>query len=482
MVLLTPAKDAAPGRRGSRIYFAGAIVGQACGLLRYTLLARLIGPEQLGLVAILILASNFFENISDTGGDRFLVQDPDGDKPEVQKFVQLVFIGRGLTLALGMLIFALPISRFYGEPALFIGLAVLGLSPLIGGLMHLDTRRFQRVNDFRAEGLGMVISEIVSLLATLVAAWLTRDYTAYLWGMIGRALALVAISHITAQRPYRLGFNRPIARRLAAFSAPLIANGMLLFAAGQSDRLMVSKLVGLEALGHYSAVLLLILYPTGALGRFVLGIHLPLTARAPPVPTRGSQQDLLAGRVLLLSLAICAGFALMAPFAVRLLFGEKFAQAPLLIALVGVLQTGRFIRNWPTTVALGLGKSYIVMANNFARMLGIPAAFAGLALLGGVTGVVSGFIVGEFAALITAIILLNRERGVGRTYDFDRIAAFTGGCALIVGLAAAAQYRWLPGLALLPAAALLLLWLVRHERPAIEGGLRIAMRMARRKG
>lgn len=474
-------RSPAPARRGSRIFFAGAIIGQGCALLRYTLLARLIGPDQLGLVAILILASNFFENISDTGGDRFLVQDTDGEKPEVQKFVQLVFIGRGLMLALGMLAFALPISQFYGEPALFVGLAVLGLSPFVGGFMHLDTRRFQRVNDFRAEGLGMVASEVVSLAATMAAAWLTRDYTAFLWGMIGRAVVLVAVSHMTAERPYRIGYSKPVARRLAAFSAPLIANGMLLFAAGQSDRLMVSKLVGLEALGHYSAVLLLILYPTGALGRFVVGIHLPLTARAPATPTPGSEQDLLAGRVMLLSLAICAGFALVGPMAVRVLFGEKFVQTPLLVALVSVLQTGRFIRNWPTTVALGLGKSYIVMANNLARMLGIPAAIVGLLLVGGVMGVVTGFIFGELAALVTAIVMLNRERQVPWTYDFDRIAAFVCGCALIASLAAAAQYRWLPGLLLLLPSGFLLAWLVHHERAAFAASLRTAKRIVKRK-
>src|SRR5690242_2104402 len=70
-----------PKRRGANVYLAGAVIGQACALLRYTLLARLLGPRQLGLVATLILVSNFFELVSDTGSDRFLVQDPDGDEP-----------------------------------------------------------------------------------------------------------------------------------------------------------------------------------------------------------------------------------------------------------------------------------------------------------------------------------------------------------------------------------------------------------------
>ena len=435
-------KAASPaGRRGAKIYLAGAVIGQGCALLRYTLLARLLGPQQLGLVATLILASNFFELISDTGSDRFLVQDPEGDDPSVQKLVQLVFLGREAkpSWAVDSPSFALPISLFYHQPALFWGLAILALSPLIGGFMHLDTRRFQRRHDFRAEGLGMVASESLSLIATLIAAYVTRNYTAILYGLITRALVQVIVSHLRAERPYRLGYDKTIARRLRTFSGPLIANGVLLFMAGQSDRLMISSLVGLAALGHYSAMLLLVLYPTAALGRYFMGIHLPLVSRAPPTPLPGSPPDLVAGRALLLSLGTVVGFALVAPCAVRLRYGAKFVQPPVLIGLVGVLQTARFIRNWPTVLALGMGRSHIVMANNLARMVGIPLAFAGVALLGGITGVVVGFIVGEFVALITAVIMLNRASASSWTHDFDRIGAFAAGCALMVGLLAAAQ-------------------------------------------
>jgi lipopolysaccharide exporter len=120
-----------PPRRGAKIYLAGSVVGQACALLRYTLLARLLGPEQLGLVATLILASNFFELLSDTGSDRFLIQDAKGDQPEVQNLVQLVFFGRGAFMAVGLAICAMPIAMLYHQPSLFAGLALLGLSPVI---------------------------------------------------------------------------------------------------------------------------------------------------------------------------------------------------------------------------------------------------------------------------------------------------------------------------------------------------------------
>ena len=50
--------DAPRGPRGARGYFAASAIAQVCALLRYVLLARLLGPEQLGLAAALILTGS----------------------------------------------------------------------------------------------------------------------------------------------------------------------------------------------------------------------------------------------------------------------------------------------------------------------------------------------------------------------------------------------------------------------------------------
>ena len=78
------------GRKGSKAFLFASLTAQACALLRYILLARLLGPEQLGLAVALILTAQFFESVTDSGGDRFLVQDAQGDDPAVQRLVHLV--------------------------------------------------------------------------------------------------------------------------------------------------------------------------------------------------------------------------------------------------------------------------------------------------------------------------------------------------------------------------------------------------------
>jgi O-antigen/teichoic acid export membrane protein len=403
-------------------------------------MARFLGPEQLGLAALLILTAQFFESVSDNGSDRFLIQDRDGDAPAVQKLVQLVFVGRGFFIGLGLLIAAYPMAYLYKEPALASALMILAISPLIGGWVHLDFRRAQRRHDFRAEAVGLGLAEITSTVAIIIAAYYTQSFTAVLYGLIARSIVQVIVSHTMAQRPYAIGYSPEYAKRLALFAGPLLINGLLLFVGSQGDRVLIGHQLGVKDLGYYTAVLLLISSPASMITRVLGATNLPLISA-----TRGDLGRLkvaagrLAGRTLLLSLAMAAGFALVAPFFVVLLYGPQFHQPMTLVALIGILQAARFIRLWPTNVALGMGLSHIVMLNNIARLVALPVAIVGFLAIGGLSGIVVGFIVGEFTALIVALVLLNRQVGFSAWDGFDRVAAFAAALAAIFGAAWAVE-------------------------------------------
>ena len=241
-----PVEHGGSDRQGGRLYFFASLVAQASALLRYVVLARLLGPEQLGLAAALNVTAAFFELISDTGGDRFLIQDRHGETAQVQKLVQLVYVGRGLLVAASLVIFAVPIANFSNTPQLAKGLALIALSPLISGFFHLNVRRAQRGHDFRSEAICMIASESAGLVATVIGAWVTRDFTAVVYGVITRAIVVVLASHIQAKRPYRLGWDSEHAPRLARFAAPLMLNGLMIFIASQSDRVFVGSQLGVE--------------------------------------------------------------------------------------------------------------------------------------------------------------------------------------------------------------------------------------------
>lgn len=416
-------------------------MAQICALARYTIVARLLGPEQLGLAAIIILIVQFLESLSDSGGDRYLIQDQNGASPEAQKLVQAAFVIRGLIIATCLAILAVPAAAWVGEPAFAAALLGVALSPLIGGFVHLDMRRAQREKNFSPEALALISAEILGLAATLIAVHLARDFTALLYGLVTRSAVLVIVSHLCAERPYNVGYSNDHAARLLKFAGPLVLNGALLFAAGQGDRLIIANWLGPIDLGHYTAVLLLVLYPTSMAMRYLSAIHLPRIAGAPAGSSaRRDAAELMGGLCNVGAVAVALGFAVAAPIVVPLIYGSAFKAPALLLMLIGVLQASRLLRQWPVTVALALGRSDIVLWNAIARLIGLPAAVAGTLTIGGLEGLVGGLIFGELIAIAAGLIMINLDGRLGSLWGFGRLAIFMGiALFVIVSLQAVAR-------------------------------------------
>jgi O-antigen/teichoic acid export membrane protein len=377
------------------------------------------------MAALIVLTGQFFDSLTDTGNDRFLIQDRAGDTEAAFELVELVAVLRGIAMAALIILLAAPVAELARAPQITDALRVFAVVPFITGFTNYDYRAAQRDHEFRPEGLVLVASEIAGLIATVAAALVVRDFTAILYGLAARAAVAVAVSQLIARRRYRLGYDPTLARRLWRFGAPLMVNGLLLFLANQSDRLIVSRMLGLHELGRYSVVLLLVLYPTSMMMRFVAGLFLPMIAGARNDRAAQSKVvDQLGSILLLLAVLICVGFALLAPIVIPIIFGPVYAQSWLIAALVGAMMALRLMNQGPTTEALALGRSDIVMMINFLRLVSIPAALVALALTRNLEAVVAGLIVGELTENLGGVLLVNRAAGWRPARGLDRYAAF----------------------------------------------------------
>lgn len=444
-------------------------MSSVAAFLRFSILARLLGPEQLGLVAILVLTSQFFDSVTNAGMDRFLIQDADGDDPKAQRLVHLASIGRGILTGLALFLIAPWLAAYFGQQALAHGFQILALAPLIQGFMHYDVRRFQRERNYAAEG-WLSFGDVLSLIIVAAAAVIIGDFTAIAYGLIARSIGYVLISHWKAERPYEVGLAKEYNARLARFGFPLLFNGLLLFATMQGDRMLVATRLSVVELGHYSVVLLLIYYPISIIQRFFEGMYLPLIAGARLDPREQARQtNLMIGELLICMAIMLTGFILFAPFMIPLMFGADFYQPLPLIILVGVMQVTRLARSWLTTVSLANGKSHQVLANNLIRLLIFPMAIAGQHIWGGMSGLIGGLIIGDLLALsISAFIVA--ENGVSEAWhNITRILHFALiGLAFIIFAFTFSSGRTADSLLALLIATLLLAALGMREKKALE--------------
>lgn len=469
-------------RTGMKVFFAGTMTAQACALLRYVVLARILGPDQLGLAAILILTSQFLDLLTEGGITYYLIQSKDGDELRVQSMIQLVNILRCSFMSATLLVIAQPVADFYGRPELVHGVRMLSIAPFLLGFMHYDVRRLQRYNRFAPEGWMLMFSEALSLAGSAAAAFILRDSTAVAYGLAARSLVIVIVSHVVAERRYSVSFVRESWQSLSKFSWPLVINGVLLFVCMQGDRLFIGKQLGARELGHYAAILLLIYYPTGILTRLINSMHMPNIAQArEDTALLNNRVDLLAGHYLLLGISMLIGFAALMPFMVPLLYGREFAQSVYIIAMIGFLQIARFLRGWPTAFALATGRSDQVLTNNIVRLIAFPLALAGQIVLTGLDGILIGFTVGEILAFAMATFMVDRSSHRGARGDLLLILAFIAcGVAVTAGGMAVDHGQLLQASALIVVALLSAGWIALRQRAAIEQALVLAVGALRR--
>jgi O-antigen/teichoic acid export membrane protein len=286
------------------------------------------------------------------------------------------------------------------------------------------------------------------------------------------------MSHILAKRRYAFGWNKSDGARLIRFSYPLMITGLFLFIGSQGDRVVVARWLGAKPLGLYSAVLLLIYFPSALIINYLSALYIPLvSAERDHSARRAVVIGHLGGQVVLLAIVMCCGFALVAPLAVTLLYGHRYTQTALLVGLVGILQCTRALITWPTAINLALARSRTVLASNIARLLAFPGAYAGVRLLGGLEGMVAGLAVGEFAAVTIALALMNRGADRALLSGFERLALFAMTCSVIIGWdLVAAQRALVMGAVMLIPTAVLGLWIARQEAAVIAEAIHYARR------
>ena len=418
---------------GRKIYLVALAIAQFAAFTRSVVLARLLGPEQVGLAAVIVVTAQFFDSVSDTGNDRFLIQDPAGDSPRALELIHLVSVVKGLAIATLLIVLAHPIALFMKVPQVYPALAVLAIVPLISGFTNFRFRVSQRHHHFGGEAKVLFSSEICGLVATAAAAFVLRQFTAVLFGLAARSLAGVLVSQMVAQSPYRLRYSKEFAQRLWRFGAPLMVNGLLLFAATQSDRVIISRSLGPTDLGRYSVLLLLGVYPSATIMKFAATLFLPqITPGMLGGEIVRSAADRLESVSTLLSLAMAVGFAWFVPLLLPLIFGTEFRASRLLVTLVALIVSWRMMKTAPTTIAIAAGKTEIVLVNNLSRLSGVIAAILGLEFIGGLEGVALGLIVGEIIANTTATLLLNWKLKWHPLHGSERYALFgTAGFLLI---------------------------------------------------
>ncbi|NUB46455.1 oligosaccharide flippase family protein [Fertoebacter nigrum] len=384
------------------------LLSEAAALARSAILARMIGGEELGRAMMLMLVLRLAEMVSDVGIERFLIRQPGDVTPRLLAALHGAALLRGLGMAALLVALALPMAASLQGGASAATYAALALAPLMRGWLHLGYRLAER--DMRLGPMAVVEGgALLAMLAAVVpavAVW--DDHRAMLAVLLAQAGAQVALSHRVGRARFRLAFDRAVLAQVLGFGAPLVLNAGLMFLTFQADRLIVAGWYGWAAVAVYGVALQLAMLPAQIAGRAAGSLLAPRLR-----DVSGAALVALSRRAMLGHLALGAGFAagftLVAPFGIALVYGPAFRPDLGLTLALGLAAGARILRTPLSQLAVVLGRTGDPARANLWRAAALAPALVAASLGLPLTAIAAAAALGEAAATCRA---LHLARGI----------------------------------------------------------------------
>lgn len=335
----------------------GFVGQQAIAVVRTLVLARLLTPEDFGLVGLVTLTLFAGMMLTEFGLDTALIQRGDLPARFVHTAWNLMLI-RGICLFVLLQGIAPWIASAFGRPGaeylLRVGAAsfLLVCVPAVPAALLLRELRYSRrlVLDASRDISGTVSAIALALL--LGNAW------ALLLGLLlGQAVAMIGVWFLHDYRP-RWAMDREALGMYAEVGRHLYVSGLLTYVVTRGDDIAVAKLRGVHDLGQYQVVFGISEMLTRGLSEMLGKVVFPAYSRIVAEGRRlGDVFDEVWRVLLLLLLPVSAVTIVFAGRIVALLLGDPWVPAATAFAILTVAQTLRALAAACGSFMLAAGKT-----------------------------------------------------------------------------------------------------------------------------
>ena len=354
------------------------ILRQGVQFVVTVILARLLAPEDFGIIALL----SFFTSLSivfvQGGLSVALVQRQRTSRAE-ESTIFWWNLSASLVLGFALIAAGPAIASFFGHPVLRPLMIMAAAQIVFSALGAVHTALLTRQMRFDLIAKTGLVAAVASGAIGVVAAIMGAGVWALALQVTSFALiGSIALWFVLDWRP-EWHFRFATIRSLSGFGAWVSIGSVMEVLYSNGIALLIGKLHGVRDLGFYDRAAATQALPSSSLSAIIGRIALPLLAskQDDPEALRGSLR-LAIGCIMLLNLPIMAGLVLLSDLVVLVLLGDRWlAAAPILaiLAIGGMLFPLHLIN---LQLILARGQSRTFMRNEIAKKaIGITCVIVG---------------------------------------------------------------------------------------------------------
>lgn len=299
-------------------------------------LARLLTPEQFGIVAMVAPLIGLVQLFAELGLAQAVIQRPTLTHRELSGLFW-INVAVSLGLAVLMLVASPLVAAFYNEPKTMAVTACLAIPLVLGGLTAQQMALMNRRLQFTALAAIDVGSTAASAVVGILCAWNGLGY----WSLVAMQIANNAVNLAAAWltsgwRPGRPRFDAAVAP-LLRFGGNVTGYNLVNYFSFNLDNVLIGWASGVAALGLYNRAFRLLLPSIMQLTTPFTRITVPLLSRLQTEPDRyrSTFRQVLRALLLVTLPGLVWGIVFANEVIVTLL-GERWQAAGPIFAALGV--------------------------------------------------------------------------------------------------------------------------------------------------
>ena len=450
------------GLRGAVvIQFGSKYINVALTLVVTMVLARLLTPEEYGVMAVVSVFLGLFSVISNVGIGAAVVQYRDLTDEDCGALLTFTAIF-GVVLALVFCGLSLPVAALYGSDEYVPLMCLASLSVVFGAANMVPNGILLRDRMFLVSGVRLIVTSLASSLIAIALAFMGWGSYALVLNTVFQSLFVLVWNLVAADLPLgKIGMRGPL-RKIMRFSSFQFLSQVLQYFIRNLDNMLIGAVLGSTALGFYDKAYKLAKYPIEIVPGTVGPVLKSFFSVADGDTERIYDLFIKVQKVMsVVGVLASVMFSLCAPELIWLFFGDQWSESVVPFAILSVSIVFQMMNYTVFSVLEGLKRTDYLFRHTlitsismalllFAGLLtgslaAVAAAVSAYFILStvpfvyfvvckgfgkSVLGYLHGFVPEFFAGLVTAAAVV----GVAQFFPETGIVSFLAkgfvGCAL----------------------------------------------------
>lgn len=337
-------------------------------------IARVLSPEDFGLVNMTTVIIGIASLIAEAGIGAAILNLPDLEESEIRQMNSLSAV-LGIAVS-GLLIGGSSfVASFYSRREVGLLLSIMSLPLILSSVRAVPNALLQKTLRFKLLSMIDAAQGLAQVSVTLALALAGFGY----WSLVLGSIVAALLSTVGTLWAGHVGFELPRfagLRHIARFSSAVLLSNLSWFAYSRADFVVAGKMLGAMALGHYSLAWNLAMVPSDKVNSVLTRVAPGFLAQH-GASVEGIRRDLcrLTKGIALLVVPAGIGLALVAEVFVATLLGEKWRASANPLRYLSIYLVFSGLSVVVPQAAVSAGRPSLSMFASFLKLLVLPVAF-----------------------------------------------------------------------------------------------------------